>query len=106
MDDTVVTQEPVVEVDASQGEKEIVTQKSIDDIAITQEPATEMDQFHPQEPITPSIFSACGRTLGPDERWCSERMLLIPELQKWKQQDIINHMNSKQKQYNRTDHHT
>lgn len=44
-----------------------------------------MEQFHPREAITPSIVSACGRTLGPDEGWCSERMLLIPELQKWKQ---------------------
>lgn len=67
-------------MEADQGEKETVTQKSIDDVAVTQEPSTEMEHFHPREAVTPSIFSACGSTPGPDEGWCSEKMLLLLEL--------------------------
>ena len=88
MDDTAVTQEPKVEAEANQREKQTITQKSIDDIDVTQEPTVEMEQFHPREAVTPSIVSACGRTSGLDKGWCSERMLLIPELQKWNQRAL------------------
>lgn len=84
MDDIVVTQEPIVEMEADQGEKEIVTRKSIDDVVVTQELTAEMEQFHPREVVTPSIVSACGRTPGPYKGWCSEIMLLLPKLRKWK----------------------
>lgn len=74
VDDTAVTQELAVETEADHGEKETITQKSIDDAAITHESTAEMEQFHPWEDVTHSIFSACGRTLGPSEGWGSERM--------------------------------
>lgn len=47
-----------------------------------------MEKFHPREAVTPSTDSACGRTLGPDKGWCSEKMLLLRELQKWKHQGL------------------
>lgn len=83
VDDTVVTQEPIVGMEVDQGHKENVT-KSIDEVVVTQEPVAKVEHFHPREAVTPSIDSACGRTLSPDEGWCSENMLLLPELQQWK----------------------
>lgn len=47
-----------------------------------------MERLHPREVVTPSVVSACERTPGPDEGWCSERILLIPKLQKWKKQTL------------------
>ena len=79
MDDTTVTQEPVVEAEANQGEKEeVVTQEPIDDVIVTQEPTTKKEQLHPREVVTPSVDIAYERTHGPDEGWCSERIFLIP----------------------------
>lgn len=74
-------------MEVDQEDKETVT-KSTNEATVTQEPATEVEQFHPQEVVTPSIDSACGRTPGLDDGWCSEKMLLLPELQKWKQQAL------------------
>lgn len=70
-------------MEADQGDKETVT-KSTNEVVVTQEPTTEVEQFLPQEVGTPSIDSACRRTSGPNEGWCSERLLLLLELQKWK----------------------
>lgn len=83
VDNTATTQEPAVKMEANQEDKETVT-KSTNEVVVTKEPAAEVEQFHPPEVATPSIDSACGRTSGPNEGWCYERLLLLPELQKWK----------------------
>lgn len=84
MDEIIVRQEPTLEVEASQGEKEVVTQEPIGDVVVTQEPIAKMEKFHNWEAVTPSIVRQCDKTPVLDEGWCSERIFLIPKLQKWK----------------------
>ena len=84
MDNTVAIEELAVKMEANQEDKETVT-KSTDEATVTQEPAAEVEHFLPQEVATPSIDSACERTPGPDEGCHSKRLLLLPEMQKWKQ---------------------
>ena len=55
-----------------------------------QEPAAEVEQPHLVEDFTPiiNVDIECKITLGPILRWCSEKILLISKLQKWKQEAI------------------
>lgn len=85
VDDTYVTQELIVGMENDQEDKETIIE-SIDNVVVTQELATEVEKFHPQEAATPSIHSACGRTPSPNDGWCFEKIFLLLELQKWKQQ--------------------
>ena len=79
------TQKPALTIDLEAREME-VKGSAVD--VVTQEPIAEMEQLHPREAITPLVFSACERTQGTDEGWCSVRILLIQEVQKWKQQEL------------------
>lgn len=87
MDITVATQETAVSVEVDEENKEIMV-KPTDEATVTQEPTTEVGKFRPQEDATPLVDDACGRMSGLVEGWNFEKLLLLAELQKWKQLEL------------------
>ena len=72
------------------GNKRADTREPTEEDVVTQEPAAEVEQPHLVEAATPiiDVDIECIRTSGPTSRWSSEKILLIFELQKWKQEAI------------------
>ena len=48
-----------------------------------------MEQLNPRDFFTPPSDSTCRGTQGPKSGWCSEKILLISKLQKWKWQELL-----------------
>ena len=64
------------------------TQEPTKEVVVTQELAAEVEQPHEAEASTPIFDEGIEfrRTLSPISGWNSEKLLLISELQKWKQE--------------------
>ena len=67
-----------------------MTHKNPPEAVVTQEPATKVEQPHLAEAATPiiDVDIECRRTPGPTSGWNFEKLLLISELQKWKQKAV------------------
>ena len=66
------------------------TQEPTKEAVITQEPTTQVEQPHVAKAGTPIVDEGieCRRTPSSISRWNCEKLLLISELQKWKQEEI------------------
>ena len=86
-----IVEETTLDAEATLGKnKGADTQEPTEEADVTQEPAVEMEQPHGLEVGTP-IFDEdieSRRTLNPNSGGNYEKLLLIYELQKWKQEAI------------------
>lgn len=86
VDDTIVTQEPEVEAKVPQEEEvRVDPQELVDEVVVTQEPSAKVEKLECRDVVTPPIDVSCERIQNPKVGWCSEKLLFISELQKWKQ---------------------
>ena len=88
MEATPIVEETTMDTEATLGgNKGADTQEPTEEAVVTQEPTSKVEKSHLVEVVTPiiDVDIECIRMQSPISGWSFEKILLIFELQKWKQ---------------------